>query len=76
MLSGPARASRTFVAFAALPPHSHVTLPLYLRLLTFVVAVDLTITASDVEVPSKTNKNEGLVLSPGAREIYTRILTT
>ena len=43
----------------ALLPHSRVTLPLYLKcLLTFVVAVDLTVTASDVKMPAKTNKTE------------------
>ena len=56
---------RTSVAFAALPPHSRATLPLYLQcLFTFVVAVDLTVTASDVKMPAKTNKTEGPELSP------------
>ena len=33
-------------------------------LLTFVVAVDLTVAASDVKMSGKNNKTEGLVLSP------------
>ena len=39
---------------------------MYLKcLFTFVVAVDLTVTASDVKMPAnKTNKTEGLSLSP------------
>ena len=65
MVGPSTRSSDVAAVFAALPPHSRVTLPLYLCLFTFVVAVDLTVAAPDAKMSGKTNnKIEGLTLSP------------
>ena len=62
---GPAPCAGRSWPFAALPPLSRATLPLYLQcLFTFVVAVDLTVAASDVKMAGKNNKTEGFRLAP------------